>query len=426
MASADDRRQSPPSFAPAAGRRRPDDSNASVVGDHTDESHSTRVMPAAMQPQSRSPRRATGPSVSRDQAPGGLSREPSRQAPPQLSPVAVMDPPSGGNGSGNDGDFGDGPRRPKPRRRKRKVVAVIAVLVLILLIAWPVGLAIWANGQIQHVDALSNREGSDATTYLLAGSDSRADTSPESSVEGARTDTILLLTVPKSGPTSLISIPRDTYAEIPGHGAGKVNAAYSYGGPELLVRTVEGIIDAKVDHYVEIGFAGIKDLVNAVGGVRLCLDYDVDDELSKLKWKKGCRTVGGKKALAFSRMRYADPKGDIGRAERQRQVIGAIMTEMKDPSILVKPGRQVDLIKAGTSSVVVDENANILTLGNLALAFRNANGEGGVRGTPPIADLNYRPGGVGSTVLLDPKEAPQFFNDLRAGNIEPGEVGGID
>lgn len=311
------------------------------------------------------------------------------------------------------------------RKRRRRTVASIVVLALILLLAWPIGLGIWANGKIQHVAALSDEPVGPATTYLLAGSDSRAEYAPDSTVQGARSDTIMLLTVPASGPTSLISLPRDTYAEIPGHGAAKLNAAYSYGGPKLLVATVEKLTGTKVDHYVEVGFNGVENIVDAVGGVRLCLDYNVNDKLSKLKWKKGCHRAGGKKALAFARMRYSDPKGDIGRAERQRQVIAAITKKVKDPSLLWKPVQQVSLIEAGTKSVSVDTNSNIVTLAKLALAFRAANGDGGVRGTPPIKSLNYRPGNVGSTVQLDPKKAPGFFKSLREGTIEPGEVGGL-
>ncbi len=298
-------------------------------------------------------------------------------------------------------------------------------MLLIALIAWPVGLALWANGKLQHVDALSSHADTSGTTYLIAGSDSRAATDPDSSVVGARTDTIMLLHVPEHGTTSLISIPRDTYVKIPGHKSGKINSAFSYGGAPLLVETVETLTDMKVDHYVEIGFSGVKDVVDAVGGVRLCLDYDVDDPKSKLTWKKGCHTVGGKKALAFSRMRYSDPEGDIGRAKRQREVIAAVSGKLKDRSLLVKPSTQVALITAGTQALVVDEDADILTVGRLALAFRNANGKDGVTGTPPIKDLDYRPGGVGSTVQLDPETTPQFFADVRDGKLPPGEVNGM-
>ncbi|SDS26574.1 cell envelope-related function transcriptional attenuator common domain-containing protein [Paraoerskovia marina] len=312
------------------------------------------------------------------------------------------------------------------RIRKGRVTAVILVFVLILLLAWPIGLVIWANGKIQHVDALSGASDTAGTTYLLAGSDARDGGVAEDGTEGARTDSILLLQKPTSGPVSLISLPRDTYVEIPGYGAGKLNSSYSYGGPALLVQTVEGLTGLTVDHYAEIGFTGVEDVVDAIGGVELCLDYDVDDEKSGLVWEAGCHVADGETALAFSRMRYSDPKGDIGRAERQRQVIGAIADEAITPSLLWHPGRQVELITAGTDALLVDEDTGMVNLASLGLAFVNATGEEGVTGTPPIASLDYRPGGIGSTVLLDEELAPQFWTDVRDGNFEPGTTVGDD
>lgn len=301
------------------------------------------------------------------------------------------------------------------------------MLLLVLMIAWPVGLLLWANGKITHIDALSGATATDGTTYLLAGSDSRADGAVgEDGTEGARTDTIMLLHVPESGPAALISIPRDTYAEIPGNGANKLNTSYSWGGAPLLVETVEGLSGLTVDHYVEVGFSGVEDIVDAVGGVELCLDYEVHDELSGLNWTPGCHEADGVTALAFSRMRYSDPTGDIGRGERQRQVISAVSSTLQDKSLLLQPGKQKALLGSGLGSVSVDEDTNILDLGRLALAFRSANGPEGITGTPPISDPDYRPGNVGSTVRLDPDLAPQFWKDVAEGALPAGEpVGGM-
>jgi LCP family protein required for cell wall assembly len=228
-------------------------------------------------------------------------------------------------------------------------VAVAAVLLLLLVIAWPVGLVVWANGKIQHTAALSGAASTPGTTYLLAGSDSREDgVIEDSETVGARTDTILLLHVPESGPSALISLPRDSYVQIPGYEPSKLNAAYSWGGAPLLVQTVEQLTGMTVDHYVEVGFGGVEQIVDALGGVELCLDgstgitFPVNDEKSGLVWDApGCKTVDGVQALAFSRMRYADPSGDIGRGLRQRQLISAVATKAEDPSLLLKPTTQV-------------------------------------------------------------------------------------
>lgn len=304
---------------------------------------------------------------------------------------------------------------------------VALALVLVLLLAWPIGLVVWANGKLTRTEALSGAAGTAGTTYLITGSDSRADGGvKDDGTAGERSDTILLLHVPESGPTALISLPRDTYVDIPGHGDGKINAAYAYGGAPLLVETVEGLTGLTVDHYAEIGMAGVKDVVDAVGGVRLCYDDDVDDRDSHLKWKAGCHVVDGTVALQFARMRKADPLGDIGRAQRQRQLVGAVLENVDPKSIALRPAQQVALIDAATGSLTVDESAGITDLARLALAFRAANGIDGITGTPPIADLDYRPGGVGSTVLLDPDETPHFFEQIRDGELPPGKVNGLD
>jgi LCP family protein required for cell wall assembly len=326
------------------------------------------------------------------------------------------------------GDGTPAPTGPGATRRRRwwPLAVLVVCLVLVALVAWPVGLVLWADGKIHHTTALSGAAGTPGTTYLIAGSDERGDGVAQDGTVGARTDTILLLHVPAHGPTALISIPRDSYVPIPGHGKNKLNAAYSWGGAPLLVQTVEQLSGLTVDHYVEIGMGGVEGVVNAVGGVNLCYPHDVNDADSGMVWTAGCHDVGGADALAFSRMRKSDPTGDIGRGERQRQVVGAVMDKVKPGSLVFHPSRQVKLIDAGTSVLTVDKSMNIVDIGRLALAFRAANGAGGITGTPPILSMNYRPGGgVGSTVRLDPDKTPTFFAQIRDGKLPAGKVGGV-
>jgi LCP family protein required for cell wall assembly len=304
---------------------------------------------------------------------------------------------------------------------------VTLVLLLVAVVAWPVGLAWWASGQIQRTDAGLSGADTPGTTYLIVGSDSRDDGGVAADgIEGARTDTILVLHVPPSGPAALISLPRDTYiADIPGYGPAKLNAAFAGGGAPLLVDTVEQLTGLTIDHYVEIGMGGVTDVVDAVGGVNLCWEADVDDPDSGMVWTAGCHDVDGTAALAFARMRKADPTGDIGRGLRQRQLVGAVMDKVNPGSLVWRPAQQVRLVKAGTAVLTVDEKSGILDLGRLALAFRDANGPDGVTGTPPIASLDYRPGNIGSCVLLDPDGSPAFWAAIKDGTLPPGTVGGI-
>lgn len=387
------------------------------------------VLPPSVTPEQASSRAAAPARVSSAPHAASVAATPTTR---RASPGAPARSRASGGSAAGGGRPPSAPGRTSPtggsgfRIRKRRVAALVACVVLVALVAWPVGLLIWANGKIQHVEALSGAPGTPGNTYLLAGSDARGEVIGEDGTEGARTDTILILHVPTSGPAALISLPRDTYAEIPGNGASKLNSAFAWGGAPLLVQTVEQLTGLTVDHYVEVGFGGVQGVVDAVGGVELCLDYDVNDPNSGLVWTAGCHVSDGTTAIAFSRMRYSDPQGDIGRAERQRQVIGAISAKAANPSILFRPGDQVSLLDAGLGALTVDESTGIIDLGKLALAFRKANGPDGITGTPPISNPDYRPGGnVGSTVQLNPETVGQFWVDIRDGNLPPGQVGGL-
>ena len=384
--------------------------------------------PRSIPPRTAPPAGGQQPQAIPPGRPVRASAGPVRPTPVRSAP---RPPAGGGRGGGNPpralasgGRGGSG----NIRIRKGRVAGVVAVLVVLAILAWPVGLLIWANGKIQHVEALSDASNTAGTTYLIAGSDARGSGGINDSTSGARTDTIMLLHKPRSGPVALISIPRDTYAVIPGEGgSNKINAAYSYGGAPLLVETVEELSGLTIDHYVEVGFGGVQGVVDAVGGVRLCLDYDVHDVKSKLDWTAGCHEVDGKTAIAFSRMRYADKqKGDIGRTERQQQVIAQVGKKIADPAVLLNPVTQVGLADAGLAALVTDTDSGIIDLVMLGLAFRSANGDDGVTGTPPIATINYRTPAGASAVLLDPDQVGEFWTKIRDGEYEAGEkVGGM-
>ncbi|WP_338401714.1 LCP family protein [Flaviflexus huanghaiensis] len=317
------------------------------------------------------------------------------------------------------------PRQVAPGRphRRRRVVGPLVLLLVIALVAWPVFLYFYGDSKLQHVEALSGAPNTPGRTVLFAGTDRRSEDGINDGVEGQRSDSIMLVHVPESGNPSLISLPRDTYVSIPRYGNAKLNAAYSVGGPQLLVETVEGLSGLTIDHYVEVGMDGISSLVDAVGGVELCLDYDVNDTMSGLVWEAGCHDSNGETALAFTRMRYSDPLGDIGRTARQRQVIAKIMDKAASPATLINPVRQYSLVGETTSALTVDEDMSLFELGRIALPMRTIMGPNGVIGTPPIVDVNYQPGGVGSTVLLDPQGTEEFFAKVADGSISQADVG---
>lgn len=390
----------PPSFQPDPSRRRPrlsevqnssvNSEDDGVVSPGVEESAPQAGPKETVMPPSFAPRAAI----------------PSR---PHFQPVQA--PPSAPAGT---------PVSPRPRQKKKRRWPLVTLVVILLIAAWPAYLLFDANSHLKRIDALSGAADTSGTTYLLAGSDSRSDGSVPDDTEGQRADSIMLVHVAPNGQTSNISLPRDTYVEIPGYGWDKLNAAYSYGGPTLLVQTVEQLTGLTVDHYAEIGMGGVSNIVDAIGGVNLCYDLTVNDERSELNWEAGCHDADGKTALAFARMRYSDPLGDIGRAQRQRQVVSKTVSKAMQPATLINPSSALRVERAGASAFTVDEDSSVLDVGKLVLAFRSAQNSG-MTGVPPIEDLGYSTS-AGSAVLLEDTTAPDFFAKLRAGTLTKDDL----
>lgn len=382
------------------------------------------------------------------------------QQPPSFQPASAANPPSyapasgGSSGSGTYAPSGNGPRQvtinrsqgapaaapapapapvaptapvATPRRRKRRhPILTTLCLILILVLAWGAFLMWDANTNMGRVSALSGAADTPGTTYLLAGSDSRADGAVQDGFnESERADSIMLVNVAPNGQKVALSIPRDTYAEIPGVGWDKINASYAYGGPQLLVETVEKLTGLTVDHFVQIGMGAVPDMVDAVGGVELCYDNDADDQYSGLKWSAGCHTVDGKTALQFSRMRYQDPEGDIGRTKRQRQVISKVISAAASPSTLVNPAKTLRVERAGSKSFTIDEDSSVVTVASLVWALRSASSTQ-MTGIPPIESLNFTTNAGASAVLLRDTTADDFFAKLRAGTLTTSDLNQID
>ena len=345
-------------------------------------------------------------------------RAPAQRPPGQTQRPAPKPTPASGT-----------PKKPQGKRKRslgRCFASVLAILVIAALVIATLSY-LWINARIQHVDALSGAPNTPGETYLIVGSDSREGWKYDDGTSGARTDTIMVLHKAPNGVTSLISIPRDSYVEIPGHDKNKINAAFAKGGAQLLVETVEELTGLTIDAYMEVGLTGVAELVDALGGVELCYDEDVDDWRSKLEWEAGCHVADGDTALAFARMRYSDPLGDIGRAARQRQLVSAVVDGVFTRQVVANPFKAMDVAGSGLQAFRVSDGTGPFQLAKIAMTFRSAQGDQAVTGTPPIKDWGYRVKGVGSTVLLDPDKADQFWEDVATGAFEPGStVGGLE
>jgi LCP family protein required for cell wall assembly len=287
----------------------------------------------------------------------------------------------------------------------------LAFLVAVPLLAW---------SKIDKVDATptgARPASQPGTTYLLVGSDSREGLTRRQQLaygvgraEGRRTDTIMLLHT-GSGPNMLMSIPRDSIVPVPGHGTTKINAAFAYGGPKLLVQTIEQNTGIRVDDYVEIGFAGFIGVVDAVGGVRICPQQAMKDRLANLDIKKGCQEVQGTEALGYARSRHTSGLGDIARAQHQREVVSAVGAKAASPWTVLNPVRYYRLAMAGSRSLRVGTDTGMIATMRFAWAMTRVNGKNGLTCGVPISDLD---------VHWDPERSKRMFRLIqqdRTGDI---------
>jgi len=311
------------------------------------------------------------------------------------------------------------PVKQRKRRRfgwgKRIAVLVLVLLLTALGIFWS-----WDAG-LHRTDALKSyagRAGNTAgTNWLIVGSDSRADLTEAQKkalatgdAAGGRTDTIMIVHT-GSKKTTLLSLPRDTFVPIPGHGRNKLNAAFAFGGASLLVQTVEDVTGLRIDHYAEIGFGGFAKMVDAVGGVRICVDQAINDGNAGLNIQAGCQKLNGAEALGYVRSRkFAN--GDLVRVQHQRQFLSALLSKVASPGTLINPFKSIPLGYDAVDALTVDKGTHIWDLLSLGTALRDAGGTKGYTLTVPISGFANE-GAVGSVVLWNRAEALQLFAALK-------------
>lgn len=312
------------------------------------------------------------------------------------------------------GKFSAAGLRSKLRRPKFGCVGCLgwplAVLVVLLLV-----IAFWADAQLTRVASepeapIGSTKG---TNWLLVGSDSRVGLSEEDigrlgtggDIGTGRTDAIMLLHLEGTS-AQLISIPRDSYVDVPGFGQDKINAAFTYGGPQLLTHTVEANTGVSIDHYAEVGMGGLANIVDAIGGVELCPSEPIDDPLANLNVGAGCQEMDGANALGYVRTR-ATAMGDLDRVERQREFFSALMHEATNPSTLLNPFDVFPMISSVSKSFTVGESDHVWHLARLALSM----GTGVETTTVPVG--GFADTDVGNVVLWDEIEAENLWNSLR-------------
>ncbi|MGW0004296.1 LCP family protein [Nocardia grenadensis] len=378
----------------------------------------------------------------RPPAPGrGGKPQPPTHAPPQR-PVPYRE---GGHApTQRPVPYRDGRRRPPPtgnppgrrpaappsrRPRRKRHIGRWFLAILLALLALFVYAVVKLDGSLTRIDALSDYEdrlGNTAgTNWLLVGSDSRAGLSEEQTsglatggeVGDPRTDTIILVHVPPSGRTTLVSLPRDSYVDIPGYGQDKLNASFAFGGAPLLTQTVEIATGLHIDHYAEIGFAGFAGVVDALGGIDICVPQPINDPLAGIDLPAGCQELNGPEALGFVRSR-ATALADIDRMNNQRLFLSALLEKATSPATLVNPFALWPMASDTAGSLTVDKNDHIWDLARLAWALRGDT----LATTVPVG--GFADTDSGNVVLWADPDASRFFQALADGDPIPADLTG--
>lgn len=267
---------------------------------------------------------------------------------------------------------------------------------------------------------------------LVVGTDGRDRITPEERAKyrlgGAPchcTDTVMLVHISEDRErASVVSLPRDSYAEMPEHTdliSGKkhrahpvkLNAAYAEGGPGLTVRTVESMTGVKIDHYLEVDFTSFMRTVDAVGGVEICTKRPLKDAYTGLDLAPGTHELDGGQALQYVRSRHIDGAADIGRMQRQQRFLAALIERMTNGGVLLNPVRFREVATTMLGSVRADEDFGTDQLLALAKAMHGFTPASSEFVSVPIGDMSFPVRGIGSTVKWDAAKAQRLFQSLR-------------
>jgi LCP family protein required for cell wall assembly len=309
---------------------------------------------------------------------------------------------------------------------------VVLILLIVPLLAFLgiAGGAIWFDTSLHRASVLADYPGRPeagrGANWLIVGSDSRQNLTAEQQqdlatggdIGSSRTDTILLVHVPALGSSTrptVVSIPRDSYVPIPGHGKDKVNAAFAMGGPHLLTETVEQATGLRLDHYAEIGFGGFAGLVDALGEITVCPAEAIDDPLAGIKLPAGCQALNGRNALGYVRSRDT-PRADLDRMVNQRQFVSALLQRAASPAVWLNPWRWYSVPRAAAQALTVDQGDHVWDLARLGWALHGAP----TATTVPIGEFTNSD--AGSVVVWNHDAARALFDALGADTPVPASA----
>jgi LCP family protein required for cell wall assembly len=362
---------------------------------------------------------AAGPAGTRDRWPEQPPVRSGYQTEPDWT-RRVSGGTSGGSGGGAGFDGGGWRRR---WLRPKRILLILATFVVLVLLA---GVITYfdLNSKLSRANVLVDYQGRPAATagtnWLITGSDSRGGLTRSQEnqlalghdIGGGRSDTIMLLHIPANGTRPvLVSIPRDSYVQIPGYGWNKINAAYAFGGPKLLAETVQNVTGLRVNHYMGIGLGGLVNVVNSLGGVRMCLPAAMNDPKAGLHLKKGCQNLSGAQALGFTRTR-AFGLGDLQRVADQRLLLSAVLKKMTSTGTMINPFASIPAVSGAASSLTVDSGVQLYQLLSVGFALKNPEST-----SVPFGSFDTT--NVGSVIRWNHAAATELFRDLATDKAVP-------
>ncbi|GGV23930.1 transcriptional regulator [Streptomyces filipinensis] len=333
----------------------------------------------------------------------------------------------GGRGPGGTADAP--PRAPRPAPNWRRRIKWTTITVATVLVVTSVATYFWADSKLRRevdlAQVIDRPSAGSGTNYLIVGSDSREGMSKADEkklhtggAEGKRTDSMMILHVGDNGDT-LVSLPRDSNVTVPSFKGTsgklypatgrqeKLNATYAEDGPTLLVRTIEANTGLHIDHYVEIGFQGFANIVDAVGGVEINIDKGFKDKWSGADFKAGNQTLNGQQALAFVRTRHAFATSDLQRTKNQQKFLSALAHQVATPSTILNPFKFYPVMGAGLDSLIVDKDMSLWDLGSMFWAMKGVQGGDGTSLNMPIS------GSVGGNLVWDKAKVKTLVDELN-------------
>jgi LCP family protein required for cell wall assembly len=271
------------------------------------------------------------------------------------------------------------------------------------------------------------RQARNALNLLLVGSDTRSD-EPTTGRDargsalaggGQRADVMMLVHLPNDrSSAAVVSIPRDSLVPVPEFGDTKINHAFAYGGPSLVITTVERLTGVRIDHFAVVDFSGFQDIVDTIGGV----DVQVSQPTVAGEYRlvAGRNHLDGRRALAYVRERHALPAGDLDRTRRQQNLIRAIMTKVGTINPAREPIRTYRLLDAATKSVTVDETMTEDAMRSLSMSMLNLDGTDVAFLTAPVRGTGTADTSEGtlSVVYLDEERCAALWTALRTDTAE--------